>query len=101
MTRGTIHGCGLLVGGLRTGEPRHPRDRLRLEFPRITSTDLNGLTCKIAVDTDLRRDPPAQRAPSEALEAQDDAGHIQRIGRGWDRPLAACRYSSSRDDGIR
>ena len=22
--------CGLLVGGLRTGEPRHPRDRLRL-----------------------------------------------------------------------
>jgi hypothetical protein len=30
MTRAKIHGCGVLVGGLRTGEPRHPRDQLRL-----------------------------------------------------------------------
>jgi hypothetical protein len=65
------------------------------------STDVNGLTCKIAVDTDLMREPPGQLAPSEALEAQDHAGLIQLIGRGWDRALAACRCSSRKDDGIR
>ena len=65
------------------------------------STDLNDLTCKIVVVTDLMREPPDERAPSEALEAQDHAGLIQLIGRGWDRALAVCRCSSSKDDGIR
>ena len=65
------------------------------------STDLDDLTCKIVAVTNLRREPPDQRAPSETPEAQDPAGLIQFIGSGWDRALAVCRCSSSKDNGIR
>jgi hypothetical protein len=53
-----------------------------MKCPRIVSTDLNGLTCKIAVNTDLARERPDQRAPSETVEAQDQAGLIRFIGCG-------------------
>ena len=53
------------------------------------------------VDTDLMWEPLDQRAPSEAPEAWDHAGRIQRIERGWDHALAACQGSSRTDDGIR
>ena len=65
------------------------------------STDLDDLTCKIVAVTDLMREPPDQRAPSETAEAQDHASLIQFIGRGWDRALAVCRCSSSKDNSIR
>jgi hypothetical protein len=38
--------------------------------PQIYSTDLNGLTCKIVVETDLMREPPDHCAPNASPRAQ-------------------------------
>jgi hypothetical protein len=72
-----------------------------LEYPRMTSTDLNDLTCKIVGETDPRPEPPDPRVPSKAPEAQDPAGPLQSIWHGWNRASAAWRCSSRTDDGIR
>jgi hypothetical protein len=70
-------------------------------YPRIVSTDLNGLTCKIVVETDLMREPPDHCAPNEAPDAQDHAGpYPTHWARLVSRP-GSLSASSSRDDGIR
>jgi hypothetical protein len=46
----------------------------RVLCPRIYSTDLDDLPCKIMAETDLMHEPPDQRAAGEAPEDQDDGG---------------------------
>ncbi len=62
---------------------------VNLECPRIMSTDLDGLTCKIMAETHLMHEPPDHCAPGEAPEDQDDGGPYPTL-----RALLVSRYGS-------
>jgi hypothetical protein len=52
----------------------HDTEATAMVYPRIDSTDVDGLICNVIAETDLIREPPDHHAPGEAPEVQHDGG---------------------------